>query len=110
MELSTLAEIIWFCGISIFSLIVMLGKSKKGDRGRDIKAGSLFLIVSYLGLTQEASLSYTEIDILKWGIRVGITLIMFDLAKRTQVPTPSEFLKSVKLKLTFIKTKLRGNK
>lgn len=89
----SIAEVVWFIGIIIFSAVVLLGKNK--GRGPLLNVGAIILIISYSGMLREYMLSFTEISILQWGIRVGITFILFDLAKRTEVANPIQGIKKI---------------
>jgi len=95
---SSYIELIWFAGIILFSCVIFFGKNK--TRGFFLNLGAVMLIICYSFMLQESLLSFTELGILQWGIRLGITFILFDLAKRTEVPNPIESFKKIKNKIT----------
>lgn len=88
----SLAEFAWFLGIILFSVVIFLGKNN--GRGFVLNIGAVLLILGYSVMLKESILSFTEIAVLKWVIRFGITLILFDLANRTEVKNPIPALKS----------------
>lgn len=96
-DYATWIEGLWFLALVFFSIVIVFGKNM--NRGLAIKVGSLLLIISYLGLTQESFLSFTEIETLRWGVRVGITFILYDISIRTKIKNPKDFIHSLTNKI-----------
>lgn len=90
MDIAGIAEIVWFAGLAILAFILFIGNRPGSGRGIWVKIGALFLVFGYSGLIKESYLSFYEIEALTWVIRVGITLLIVDMALRTKLKSPKQ--------------------
>lgn len=105
MDISGIAEIVWFIGLALLAFILFIGHRPGSGRGIWVKIGALFLVIGYSGLIKEFYLSFYEVEALTWLIRVGISFLLFDMAIRTKIKTPKQAISDFKLRVSRYKRK-----